>query len=149
MNYEIRECEVSDIDGLIQMIQEHAQFEDAEFCPDGKANKLANALFNKPGTLYCWIIENNDVAVGYCTFTFDYSTWDAGTYMHMDCLYLRPDARGWGIGKAVMKRLKMLARERRCLNIQWQTPEFNSDAIAFYQRIGARKKNKVRFTLYL
>jgi hypothetical protein len=58
-------------------------------------------------------------------------------------------ARGLGIGTAIMHKITKIALDRGCLNIQWQTPDFNLPAIEFYGRLGTVKKNKVRFSLPL
>ena len=69
--------------------------------------------------------------------------------MYMDCLYLEEEIRGFGIGEALIEKLKQIGTAKNCINIQWQTPEFNSRAIKFYHRIGATGKDKVRFFLDL
>ena len=69
--------------------------------------------------------------------------------MYMDCLFLEEEARSFGIGEVLIEKLKEIAAENNCVNIQWQTPEFNTRAIKFYNRIGAKGKDKVRFTLSL
>ena len=91
----------------------------------------------------------NETIVGYASYTFDFSTWDVATFMHMDCLYLDEEARSFGIGEALIEKLKQIAIAKNCINIQWQTPEFNERAIKFYHRIGGTGKSKVRFTLDL
>jgi len=64
-------------------------------------------------------------------------------------LYLEEDARGFGIGEAIIEKLKQIAIDKNCINIQWQTPKFNERAIKFYNRIGGTAKEKVRFSLNL
>jgi GNAT superfamily N-acetyltransferase len=146
-HHNIRPVEPTDLDELLIMMQEHADFERAAFSPDGKKDKLHVALFSQPQRLNCWVVTINEKLVGFVSYTFDYSTWDAAEFMYMDCLFLREQTRGKGIGSEIIKRLTAVAAERNCINIQWQTPTFNTPAIDFYIKNKAVAADKVRFTL--
>jgi GNAT superfamily N-acetyltransferase len=63
----------------------------------------------------------------------------------MDCLYLSEICRGKGIGTDIMERIRKIAKEKNCVNIQWQTPEYNAMAIKFYVGLGSIGKQKMRF----
>jgi GNAT superfamily N-acetyltransferase len=65
----------------------------------------------------------------------------------MDCLYLRETARGQGAGKQLIHEVVKLAKEKNCVNVQWQTPTWNTRAMSFYKRLGTSSKPKVRFFL--
>jgi GNAT superfamily N-acetyltransferase len=149
MNYLIRDCQPNDISALVDLCQKHADYERANFNPTGKAEELKNALFAEQPKLFCLVVEISEAIVGYASYTIDYSTWDAASFMYMDCLFLEEETRGFGIGEAVIEKLKQIAIEKKCINIQWQTPKFNEKAIKFYHRIGGTGKDKVRFTLDL
>jgi len=149
MEYLIRNCEISDLPKLVILCQKHAEFEKADFSPEGKEEKLKKAIFNKNPKLFCLVVATKETIVGYVSYTFDFSTWDAATFMYMDCLFLEEEARSFGIGEVLIEKLKEIATKNNCVNIQWQTPEFNERAIKFYNRIGAKGKDKVRFTLNL
>jgi GNAT superfamily N-acetyltransferase len=135
------------MDDLLVLIKEHAAYEKAHFYPDNKKERLIKALFVAPVKLHCWVVIIDQQLVGFVSFTFDYSTWDAADFMYMDCLFLRAHTRGLGIGTEILRRLKVLAAEKGCVNIQWQTPVFNEPAIKFYHKNSALSKQKVRFTL--
>lgn len=147
MEYSIRPADKSDLDELLSMMQEHADYEQAEFSPAGKKERLNRALFNKPRKLNCWVVETDGILAGFVTYTFDYSTWDAADYVNMDCLFLRERARGFGIGKNILQRLREIASANNCVNVQWHTPVFNVRGIHFYQKNNAEPRQKVRFTL--
>lgn len=149
MDYLIRDCQPNDVIDVIDLCQKHAAYERDFFNPIGKQEKLQEALFCKQPKLFCLLVEVNKTIVGYATYTIEFSTWDARLFMHMDCLYLEEEARGFGIGEVLIEKLKQIAIVQNCINIQWQTPEFNERAIKFYNRIGATGKEKVRFTLDL
>jgi GNAT superfamily N-acetyltransferase len=106
---------------------------------------LERALFARKPRLFCYVVVAQNEVVGYASFTFDFSTWEAQTFLSLDCLYLKSAYRGFGIGKQLMLKITDIARRRKCVNVQWQTPPFNDKAIQFYKRIGGKSKDKVRF----
>jgi GNAT superfamily N-acetyltransferase len=137
------------MDEIIQLCAEHAAYEQTDYDPAGKPELLKIYLFSDKPRLHCLIAELQGEVLGYATYMFEFSTWDAGFYVHMDCLYLRPQARSFGIGAALVEEIGKAARAQGCSLIQWQTPDFNVRAIKFYNRIGARAKSKQRFYLTL
>lgn len=145
MNYKIRRATPVDMDEIINLCEEHAEYEGAVYRKDGKAKRLSEVLFNDKPRLQCLIAENGDGIVGYATFSFEISTWDANYYTHMDCLYLRSSARGQGIGEALVKEIAKQTRAKGLCQLQWQTPRSNERAIKFYCRLGASAKEKLRF----
>lgn len=147
--YHIRKAGPADIEEIVQLCAEHAEYERAAYEAEGKAEKLFAYLFADEPCLYCLIAEQGDEVLGYATYMFEFSTWDAGFYAHMDCLYLRPQARGFGIGEALVQEIVKAAKAQGCSVVQWQTPDFNVRAIKFYHRIGAQAKSKQRFYLQL
>lgn len=149
MEYSVRNCEISDLPKLVVLCEKHAEFEKADSSPVGKEAKLKEALFSQQPKLFCLVVATKETIIGYVSYTFDFSTWDAETFMYMDCLFLEEEARSFGIGEILINELKEIGRERNCINLQWQTPQFNERAIKFYNRIGGKAKDKVRFTLDL
>jgi GNAT superfamily N-acetyltransferase len=147
MEYLIRDFQESDIDQLIRLCANHAAYEQSEYDPMNKAVQLKNALLSDHPCLRCWIVAVKGELAGYATYTFDFSTWDAKYYLHLDCLYLEEQFRGLGIGKAIMARLVEIAKKNNCVNLQWQTPVFNEMAIRFYERIGGKALDKKRFSI--
>jgi GNAT superfamily N-acetyltransferase len=147
MEHIIRECQEADLYKLVELCGKHAEYERTSFNPEGKVTALRDALFGSHPKLYCLIVEADKSPVGYASYTFDFSTWDAATFLHMDCLYIEPAYRNFGIGELLIKRLREIALTKGCINVQWQTPDFNVRAIKFYRRIGGLEKNKVRFFL--
>lgn len=147
--FNIRPCSPLDLDKLMVLIEKHAEFEKALFTKEGKQASLETALFGEQAPLNCIVAEVSSKVIGYATYTFDYSTWDAAWFIHLDCLYLEDDYRSYGIGQLLMEKVKEIGKARGCVNMQWQTPDFNERAIKFYKRIGGIGKNKVRFTLPL
>lgn len=149
MEYLIRACEPKDLITLVHLCAKHAAYEKSAYSETDQAEKLHRAIFSDHAPLHCWVVESDSDIVGYATYTFDFSTWSAGYFMHVDCLYLEEAVRGRGIGEKIMRNLVAEAKRRSCVNIQWQTPVFNKSAIRFYCRMGASPLEKQRFTLLL
>ncbi|HTI09020.1 MAG TPA: GNAT family N-acetyltransferase [Puia sp.] len=145
--YNIRQAGEADIAALLELCCEHAEYENASYLLRNQAAGLAEGIFQEPVRLFCWVVENGNGLAGYCTYTLEYATWKAAHFIHMDCLYLRKDARNQGLGKALMEKMILHARALNIDEIQWQTPDTNVDAIRFYKRIGAMSKKKIRFFL--
>lgn len=148
MNYRIRAATPEDVQEIIKLCGEHAAFEQASYSPAGKDEKLAALLFTTKPRLFCLLAENETGdTLGYATFALELSTWDATAFIHMDCLYLRPHARNFGIGEQFIRAISRQAKALNCSQIQWQTPLFNARVKKFYARVGAAAKEKFRFYL--
>ena len=145
MEYVIRDCTEKDLPALVDLCGKHSEYEQADYDPTGKEKLLKNAMFSNVPKLFCSVIEANSKLQGYFSYTLDYSTWDAQMFLYLDCLYLEPEFRGQRIGEIVFEKLRGIAAQNNCMNIQWQTPVFNEGAIKFYNRIGGTGREKVRF----
>lgn len=141
----IRFVQKKDIKELLELCRLHAIYEKSDFNSNGKEKLFLKCFFKRPLTVSCLVVEHNNKIVGYSTFMKQFSTWDAKFYMYLDCLYLMEKVRGKGIGVKMMNKIKMHAKSENCTTIQWQTPTFNSEAIRFYQKVGANYKTKERF----
>jgi GNAT superfamily N-acetyltransferase len=146
MEYIIRKCVPSDLPSLIKLCSKHAEYEQASYSATGKEDLLGNAIFSNLPKIFCYVVEGIEKLEGYFSYTFDFSTWDAQTFIYLDCLYLEPEYRGHKIGQQVFELLKEIAKKNDCVNIQWQTPIYNERAISFYHRMGGIGKQKMRFS---
>lgn len=147
MKYIIRKSVPADLETIIDLCAEHAEYEKIKFSKEGKRDKLFSLLFNENPKLFCLIVENEKEILGYATYSFDVSTWDAAYFTNIDCLFLRPHARGFGAGEEVMKIIARQSVKNNSRLMQWVTPPFNERAIKFYYRIGATSREKTK--LYL
>jgi len=147
MDYLIRSCLISDLPAIVALCQKHADYERALYDKAGKEDLLCEAIFTGNPKLYCYVVEIAGRVAGYFSYTIDFSTWDAGNFIYLDCLFIDTPFRGAGIGMRVFEKLKQIAKQQGCINIQWQTPESNEAAIRFYKRIGGIATAKARFVL--
>ncbi|MEL6391315.1 MAG: GNAT family N-acetyltransferase [Bacteroidota bacterium] len=143
----IRAPREHDIEDIVILCALHAKYEQSDYDPTGKKEELKKHLFSDSPSLYALVAMVNDEIVGYATYMKQFSTWDATHYIYMDCLYLREEARGHGIGQKLVERIQEEGEKLGCSLIQWQTPSFNTRAMKFYERIGAKGKSKERYFL--
>lgn len=143
----VRPVVASDLADLVALCAEHACYEGSTFVSVDKVVQLSQALFTVPVRLHAWIAESAGQPVGYSTATAEFSTWQAREFLHMDCLYVRAQWRGAGIGAALLHAVIDHACRTGFAQIQWQTPDWNDNAQRFYRREGAEALTKQRFFL--
>jgi GNAT superfamily N-acetyltransferase len=132
----------------------HALFERAHIDLKNLESRLEGILIQPADHAACIVAElvatTNDSRsnlAGYATMSPEFSTWAARDYLHMDTLFVDEEFRGYGIGQLLVERTKAIASQRGYLEVQWQTPSWNNDAIRFYNRLGATGSTKQRFHL--
>jgi len=87
----------------------------------------------------CLLAEDDDGAVvGFALFFHNYSTWRGRPGLYLEDLFVEPSRRGRGLGKQLLVRLAQLAVERGCARMEWAVLDWNTPAIGFYERLGAR-----------
>ncbi|MDP2228296.1 MAG: GNAT family N-acetyltransferase [Moraxellaceae bacterium] len=140
----MRRARSDDVLALVGFFQAHAEYEGARIDTAGLAERLEKAI--ETGE-WPWIVvaEEGGIPVGYASFNREFNTWRMAPYLHMDCLYLQPDARGRGVGQELVSAGVLLARQLGLEHMEWHTPVSNEGAIRFYQRLGAEALEKVRF----
>ncbi|MFC9295436.1 GNAT family N-acetyltransferase [Streptomyces sp. NPDC057011] len=144
----VRRARVGDLPRLVELMHEHIAYEKSAPRPPGLAERLGPQLFAEDARLWVLLAEDPDgTVVGYAACSAEFAFWDAGYYLHMDCLYLAEDARGHGLGAALMAGVTDLARELGLVQVQWQTPDWNEGAVRFYDRLGATGLPKRRYGL--
>jgi len=143
----IRLIRKEEIQQLVQLFALHAAYEKTTFKANDQVKKLTSYLFQENPPCYCLVALLGEELIGYASYMKQFSTWDSDFYIYMDCLFLKEEARGMGIGQQFMTRIKTEAVRLGCAHIQWQTPQFNEKAIQFYKKIGATSKAKERFFL--
>ncbi|MFI2185433.1 GNAT family N-acetyltransferase [Streptomyces sioyaensis] len=144
----VRHARPADLPRVVELAAEHAAYEKAAPPVPDLAARLARLLFG-PETprLRCLVAELADGQLaGYASCSPEVSTWEGREYLHMDCLYLRAEHRGLGLGPLIMEAVAAEARSLGLNEVQWQTPVWNEGAIRFYDRLGTHAKEKLRYT---
>ena len=147
MTIELRPARSSDVVQLLDLVQRHAAFERL-LAPISPAELAAIVEAQPPPTTLVVADDDGDL-IGYAALTFDYALFSATRFGHLDCLFVREDARGHGIGKRLLDHVCRLAAAAGVPRLEWQTPDWNVNAIRFYKREGAVGLAKMRFSQVL
>jgi GNAT superfamily N-acetyltransferase len=143
----IRPAREADLPDVVELIREHIAYERAEGAGPGLADRLATLVFSAVPRVHVLVAEGERGLVGYAAASREASVWQGDEYLHLDCLFLRDSARGQGIGGLLLAEMRALAASFGLHRMQWQTPTWNTDAIRFYDRTGAQRSSKERYTL--
>ncbi|GAA3472148.1 GNAT family N-acetyltransferase [Nonomuraea roseola] len=133
----IRTATVQDVPEIIAMIRELADYEKALHEVRVTQEQLESALFGPSPALHALIAEQDGRVVGYTLWFLSFSTWRGTHGIYMEDLYVRPEARGGGHGKALMKELARICVERGYHRLEWSVLDWNQPTIDFYKSIGA------------
>lgn len=91
-----------------------------------------------PNPFYqCLIAEHDGQSAGFALYFFNYSTWMGQPGIYLEDLFVHPEFRGLGIGKALLKQVAAIAIETGCRRLQWEVLDWNTPAIDFYRALGA------------
>jgi GNAT superfamily N-acetyltransferase len=99
---------------------------------------LTAALFGERPQAEVVIAEHDGAAAGFALYFHNFSTFRGRRGLYLEDLFVRPEHRGAGIGKALLAHLAKLAVERSCARFEWAVLDWNTPAIGFYQSLGAR-----------
>ena len=137
----------SDLAGVWEMLHALAVYEKLESYLTGTAEALGRDLFGSSPKLECLVAERGGTLVGYALFFPVYSSFRTRRILWLEDLFVKPEARGSGAGKALLARLAAIALERGCLRLAWDVLDWNTPSIEFYERVGA-KRNPVNWFNY-
>jgi GNAT superfamily N-acetyltransferase len=135
----IRPASAEDAALILSFIRELAEYEREPAAVQLSEADLVRDGFPADGgsTYYeCLIAEADGQPAGFALFFPVYSTW-RGRSLHLEDLFVRPQFRGCGLGKALLRRVAALAVERGCARFFWHVLDWNEPAIAFYRSLGA------------
>jgi GNAT superfamily N-acetyltransferase len=141
----IRKAIPSDLAELIELCAAHAAFERSRLNPIGLQERLSAALFADEPRAFVFVAECDLKLVGYASHSKEFSTWEGAEFLHMDCLFVSETFRGQGLGRRLVDVIFGEAKRHNIGEIQWQTPDWNDDAIKFYRSLGATYSLKARF----
>jgi GNAT superfamily N-acetyltransferase len=133
----LRAAEPRDLAAIVALITELAEFERLAHLVEVTPDKLAPHLFGERPAAECVVGEVDGEVVAFALYFTNFSTFLARPGLYLEDLYVQPAHRGIGLGKALLGHLARLAAERGCGRFEWSVLDWNADAIAFYQGLGA------------
>jgi len=134
----IRFAMEADVPLLLGFIRDLADYEKLVHLVEADEDRLRRTLFGDIPRAEALIAEMDGRPAGFALFFHSYSTFLAKPGLYLEDLYVSPEYRGQGLGKALLKRLAALAVERDCGRFEWSVLDWNEDAIGFYRALGAR-----------
>ncbi|WP_017316252.1 GNAT family N-acetyltransferase [Mastigocladopsis repens] len=133
----LRFAEPTDCDVLFKLIKALADYEKLSHAVTGNPTALKEHLFGSPSYVEAILAEYTGQAVGFALFFHNYSTFLTKPGIYLEDLFVLPEYRRHGIGKALLIKLAQIAVERGCGRLEWSVLDWNEPAIAFYRRMGA------------
>jgi GNAT superfamily N-acetyltransferase len=146
MTVAIRPAEPADVPLIAELIRGLARYEKLEHEVTMTEDRLAASLFGERRYAETLIAEQDRKPAGFALFFHNFSTFLAQPGIYLEDLFVLPEHRGGGIGRALLKELARLAVERGCGRLEWAVLDWNRDAIGFYERLGARANSE--WTVY-
>lgn len=141
MSLHIRIATADDAELILRFITDLAIYEKAEHEVQTDAAGIRDSLFGEGSTTHALICEQDGVAIGFAVYFFSYSTWLGKHGIYLEDLYVSPEYRKLGAGKALLQHLAQLAVARGCGRLEWAVLDWNTPAIEFYESFGARPKD--------
>ena len=148
MTLVVREAIPSDAATIVRFIRELADYEKALHEVQATEEAVRASIFGEGSVTQALIAERDGVAIGMAVWFFSYSTWQARNGLYLEDLYVTPEARGSGAGKALLRRLAQIALEAGCGRFEWSVLDWNEPSIRVYEAIGAEpQKEWIRYRL--
>ncbi len=142
----IRPAKREEVGEVLQLIQDLATYEKAPDQVEASRDDLLNTIFAKEPRVFCDLVEVDGQIAGMAIWFLNYSTWQAKHGIYLEDLYIKPEFRARGYGKALLKHLAQICDREGYGRLQWWVLDWNSTAIEFYRSFGAEAMDE--WTVY-
>lgn len=136
-HFEIRAATEDDVPLILSFIKELAEYERLADEVVATEELLRESLFGPHRVAEVVIGYYEDEPVGFAVFFHNFSTFLGRPGLYLEDLYVKPTHRGRGFGRAMLRHIAQIARERRCGRLEWAVLDWNEPAINFYKKLGA------------
>jgi GNAT superfamily N-acetyltransferase len=136
---QVRPATEADVPVLFDLILELAAYEKLADKVAGDAEVLRRSLFEEKAAEALLLETPDGEALGYAIFFTTFSTFECRSGIWLEDVYVRPEHRRGGIGRAVMEHLAQLAQDRGHVRLEWVALDWNEPALKFYEGLGARR----------
>ena len=137
-SFQIRPATLDDVPTILSLIRDLAQYERAPNEVVATEEGLREVLFGARPAAEVVLALEDKMPVGFAVFFYNFSTWLGRAGLYLEDLFVRPDARGKGYGRALLVHLARVAQERGCGRMEWAVLDWNDPAIQFYRKLGAK-----------
>jgi GNAT superfamily N-acetyltransferase len=128
-----QDCQV-----ILELIKDLAEYEKAPHEVKATVKDLEATLFSSQPSAFCDLVKVDGETVGFAIWFLNYSTWQGKYGIYLEDLFIKPEFRGAGYGKALLKHLAKLCIENGYGRLQWWVLDWNKPAIDFYLSLGAK-----------
>ena len=136
-SFQIRAATLDDVPTILSLIRDLAHYERAPNEVVATEERLREVLFGARPAAEVVLALEGKMPVGFAVFFHNFSTWLGRAGLYLEDLFVRPDARGKGYGRALLVHLARVAQERGCGRMEWAVLDWNEPAIQFYRKLGA------------
>ncbi len=133
----IRPAVPADVGGLVGLIRDLAEYERAPNEVAIDETMLADALFAPAPTVFASVVDEGGRLLGMAVWYLTFSTWTGTNGIHLEDLYVRPEARGRGLGRRLLETLAASAEANGYARLEWSVLTWNEPALGFYRSLGA------------
>jgi GNAT superfamily N-acetyltransferase len=134
---QLRRATAADVPEILALVKDLAVYErEPHAVVASEADYLRDGFGPSP-RFFVELASWDGAVVGFALWYFNWSTWRGRPGLHLEDLFVRPAARGRGIGKALLTHLARRALAEGCARFQWQVLDWNTPAIGFYEGLGA------------
>jgi GNAT superfamily N-acetyltransferase len=137
-DFEIRPARLEDVPVILQLIRDLATYERAPNDVTATEPQLVDVLFGEKPVAEVLLAFEGESPVGFAVFFYNFSTWLGRPGLYLEDLFVNPEKRGKGYGRALLVALAKIARERECGRMEWAVLDWNEPAINFYRKLGAQ-----------
>lgn len=138
----IRPARPADVPVIYQLIRDLAAYEKALPEVTGTEQDLHRALLADPPAVFAHVAEHDGEVVGFALWFLSFSTWAGQHGIYLEDLYVRPDMRRFGLGRALLAELARICVERGYPRLEWWVLDWNQPARAFYAALGAAEMDE-------
>jgi GNAT superfamily N-acetyltransferase len=136
-DFEIRSAHLDDVPIILELIRDLATYERAPNEVTATEEQLVDVLFGERPAAEVLLAFEKDTPVGFAIFFHNFSTWLGRPGLYLEDLFVKPEKRGKGYGRALLVDLARIARDRGCGRMEWAVLDWNEPAIKFYRALGA------------